>query len=201
MDIAFRKATPNDDLEKIAELLYYTDDYIYPYWFGSVENCRKELTPLLTKDKFFFNVNNLYIAVNKEDNAVLGVVCIVDRHTDLGYDYSELEKVNERYAFTIENYIKGLIEEVKEAEFAYISNVCVDPNHRDLHIGTFLLSQLIQEYKSKMYKEIVLDVLAENPRAIHLYQKMGFEQSSDIFPGFNDPKEPRPDVFTMKNKL
>ncbi len=199
MNLEFRKAMASDDLEKIAELLYYTDDYIYPYWFGSVENCRKELTPLLTQDKFFFNINNIYVAV--KDNTILGIVCITDKNTDLDYDYEELRKVNERYAFTIDNYIKGLIEEVKNADFAYISNVCVDPNSRGLHIGTFLIDSLIKEYKSKMFNEIVLDVLADNPAAIHLYEKMGFEKSSDIFPGFNDPEKSKPDVFSMKNKI
>lgn len=197
MNIEFRKAMASDDLEKIAELLYYTDDYIYPYWFGSVENCRKELTPLLTQDKFFFNINNIYVAVR--DNNILGIVCITDKNTDLDYDYEELRKVNERYAFTIDNYIKGLIEEVKNANFAYISNVCVDPDSRGLHIGTFLIDSLIKEYKAKMFNEIVLDVLADNPGAIHLYEKMGFTKSSDIFPGFNDPEKSKPDVFTMKN--
>ena len=187
MNIVFRRATSSDDLEKISELLYLTDDYIYPYWFGSVENCRKELSALLIQYKFFFNVNNLYIAV--QDNDALGVICIVDKETDLSFDYSNLKKINSRCEFTIDNYIMGLIDEVKNATFAYISNVCVDPNYRDLHIGTFLLENLIQEYKKKKYKEIVLDVLADNPRAIHLYQKMGFEKTSDIFPGFNDPKE------------
>ena len=199
MNIEFRKATANDDLAKIAELLYYTDDYIYPYWFGSLENCKKELTPLLLENKFFFNINNLYIAV--KDNIVLGVVCIVDKKTDLSYDYSELLNKNERYNFTITNYIMELIDEVKNAKYAYISNVCVDPNYRDLHIGTFLLDNLIREYKEKMYKEIVLDVLADNPRAIHLYEKMGFKQDGDIFPGFNNPNEARPDVFTMRNRI
>ena len=41
--------------------------------------------------------------------------------------------------FTIENYINGLIDEVKNAPFAYISNVCVDKEFRNLHIGTFLM--------------------------------------------------------------
>lgn len=199
MNMEFRKARASDDLEKIAELLYYTDDYIYPYWFGSVENCRKELTPLLTKDKFFYNINNIYVAV--KDNVILGVVCITDKGTDLSFDYSELRKVNRRYEFTIDNYIMGLIEEVENSEFAYISNVCVDPNYRDLHVGTFLLENLINEYKSKKFREIALDVLADNPRAIHLYEKMGFEKSSDIFPGFNSPDEKKPDVFSMKNKI
>ena len=195
----FRKATANDDLKKISELLYSTDEYIYPYWFGNMENCIKELPPLLIQNKFFFNVNNLYIAT--QNNNILGVVCIIDKKTDLSFDYSKLKKINKRYEFTIDNYIMGLIDEVKNVNFAYISNVCVDPNYRDLHIGTFLLENLIKEYKNKLYKEIVLDVLADNPRAIHLYQKMGFEKTSDIFPGFNDPKKEKPNVFTMKNNI
>lgn len=202
MNMVFRKATYDDDLEKISELLYYTDDYIYPYWFCSVENCKKELSPLLVKDKFFFNVNHLYIA--EKDSVIVGLVCIVDKSTDLSFDYEELGKINERYEFTIENYIKGLIEEIENSDiayFAYISNVCVDPNYRDLHVGTFLLENLIKEYKNKMYDAIVLDVLADNPRAIHLYQKMGFKQEGDIFSGFNDPNEDKPDVFTMVTEI
>lgn len=199
MNMEFRKAKISDNLEKISELLYYTDDYIYPYWFGSVENCRKELTPLLTQEKFFFNINNIYVAI--QNNIILGIVCVTDKGTDLSYDYSELRKVKSTYEFTIDNYIMGLIEEVNNAEFAYISNVCVDPNYRDLHVGTFLLDNLIKEYKNRKFNEIVLDVLADNPRAIHLYKKMGFEKSSDIFSGFNSPEEKKPDVFTMKNEI
>ncbi len=199
MNMVFRKATEKDNLEKIAELLYYTDPYIYPYWFENLDKCRIELPPLLIQEKFFFNVNNLYIAL--QDNIILGLICVVDKKTDLSYNYSELKKVSRRYQFTIDNYIMKLIDEVEAAEFAYISNVCVDPNYRDMHIGTFLLDNLIKEYKEKNYNEIVLDVLADNPRAIHLYQKMGFEKESDIFPGFNGPKKEKPDVFTMKNDI
>ena len=199
MNLVFRRATSNDNLEKISKLLYYTDEYIYPYWFGNLENCLKELTPLLVKDKFFFNINNLYIAVFEKE--ILGVVCIVDKNTDLSFDYTELRKVNNRYKFTIDNYIKGLIDEVSNVEFAYISNVCVDPNYRDMHVGTFILEHLLQEYKKQKYDEVVLDVLADNSRAIHLYEKMGFKKDSKVFPGFNDPKEKKPDVFSMKNEL
>ena len=61
--MVFRKATEKDNLKKIAELLYYTDPYIYPYWFENLDKCRIELPPLLIQEKFFFNVNNLYIAL------------------------------------------------------------------------------------------------------------------------------------------
>ena len=196
-----RKPTKKDNLEKIAELLFNTDPYIYPYWFGNVDNCKRELTPLLLEDKFFFNINNLYITIDKGTNEIIGVMCILDKSVDLDYDYSTLKAKNERYCFTIVNYIEGLIKEVKEADFAYISNVCIDERYRGQHIGNFMMSYVIDVYKNKLFKEIVLDVLAQNPGAIKLYQNLGFEQFTEVFKGFNDPSKGKPLVFSMKTDL
>ena len=201
MNLIFRKAKADDDLEKIAELLYYTDDYIYPFWFENLEKAKKEFPKLILEDHFFFHYSNLYLAIEEETNSIIGLICIVDKSVNLDYDYEKLKKVNDRYRFTVEHYIKGLIDEVQESKFAYISNVCVNPEFRDLHVGTFLLDNLLQEYKKKKFDEIALDVLAGNPRAIHLYEKMGFKKSSDVFPGFNGTNEEKPDVFSMKRTL
>ena len=95
---------------------------------------------------------------------------------------------------------KKRIEEVDNADFAYISNVCVDANYRGKHIGKTMLNYVIDIYKKKLYDYIVLDVLAENPGAIKLYQNLGFEQFTEVFQGFNDPTKKRPDVFSMKTK-
>ena len=197
-NLLVRKPNEKDNLEKISELLYDTDKYIYPYWFETLENCKKELTPLLLEDKFFFNIQNLYITVNVENNDIIGVVCIVNRNVDLSYDYSKLKAKNERYCFTIVNYIEGLIKEVQKSEFAYISNVCVDKNYRGRHIGRFMMNYVIESYKKGLYNEIVLDVIADNPDAIKLYQNLGFEKFSEIFAGFNNPGYDKPDVFSMK---
>ena len=200
-NIIVRKAKKEDNLYQIAELLYKTDPYIYPYWFGSLDNCLKELTPLLLEDKFFFNINNLYVAYKIDTNEIIGVTCIVDKSIDLDYDYSNLKNKNERYKFTIENYVEGLIKEVNESTFAYISNVCVDEKYRGQHIGRYMLTKIIEVYKNKLFKEIVLDVLADNPGAIKLYQNLGFEQFTENFKGFNDPLKNKPDVFSMKTKI
>ena len=200
-EIIVRKPNKKDNIKKIAELLYKTDNYIYPYWFGNLENCIKELTPLLLEEKFFFNINNLYIAYSNTNKEIIGVTCIVDKNVDLNYNYDNLKKINNRYKFTIENYIEGLIKEVKESEFAYISNVCVDEKYRGKHIGNYMISTIIDIYKEKLFKEIVLDVIAANPGAIKLYQNLGFEQFTEIFKGFNDPSKEKPDVFSMKNEL
>jgi len=201
IELEIRQATPQDNLEEIAALIYKTDEYIYPYWFESLEKCQRELPPLMLEDNFFFNVNNFYIAIDKSTGQIVGATCIVDKNTKLDYDYTKLREVNERYKFTIDNYIKGLIEEVKDVEFAYISNVCVDENYRGQKIGNRMMSHVIEIYRQKKFQEMMLDLLAKNPGAIKLYQNLGFIQSSDIFPGFNDPEKEKPEVFSMKSRL
>ena len=198
IQLEIRRATSVDDLESISELLYKTDQFIYPYWFGSLENCKSELSKLIVEEKFFFNVNHLYVAVDQEKNKIMGLICVVDKSVDLDYDYQKLEKLNDRYNFTVNHYIKGLIKEVKESDFAYISNVCVHEDYRGMKIGNQLVNYIIELYTQKCFKEVVLDVLAENPGAIHLYKKLGFEQFTEIFKGFNHPDKEKPDVFSMK---
>lgn len=199
--LKIRKATSEDNLKEIAELIYYTDEYIYPYWFENLENCLNNLPDLLVQEKFFFNVNNLYLAIDGRNNKVVGLICIIDKNTNLDYDYANLRKYNERYCFTVDNYIKNLIKEVKQSTFAYISNVCVHKDYRGRHIGNMLVSHVINIYTDKCYNELVLDVLAKNPGAIKLYENLGFEKFTEIFKGFNKPNAEKPDVFSMKLEL
>ena len=200
-NISIRKVLKDDNLAKVSELLYFTDPYIYPYWFENLENCVQELTPLLLEKKFFYHINHLYVAIDNISSEIVGVICVVDKNDDLNYDYSYLKAKNERYCFTIVNYIEGLIHEVKNADFAYISNVCVDSRYRGRHIGNDMLNYVIDVYKNKLFKEIVLDVLSQNPGAIKLYQNLGFEQFTEFFKGFNSPREEKPEVFSMKAEL
>ena len=196
--LTIRKATIEDNLKDIAELIYSTDDYIYPYWFETIEKCREELSVLLVEENFFFNINNLYVAVDEVNDKIVGVLCILDKDVDFEYNYENLRNYNERYRFTIDNYVMGLIKEVKESEFAYISNVCIHKDYRGKKIGNKLISHVIDIYANKYFNGILLDVLANNPGAIKLYQNLGFEKFTEIFSGFNAPNEEKPDVFSMK---
>ena len=66
--IIIRKANKNDDLERISELIYNVDPYIYPYWFENLENCKKILPKLILEDNFIFNIETIYIAINCDNN-------------------------------------------------------------------------------------------------------------------------------------
>lgn len=155
------------------------------------------LLKLLLEEKFFFYIYNLYVLIDKSNRKIIVVICVVDKNVDLDYDYSKVLQVNDRYKFTIENYIFGLIKEVKNSDFAYISNVCIDKDYRGKHLGNIMLNWLIDIYKKSIFKELSLDVIIDNGAAVKLYENIGFEQNSEVFKGFSAPNEERPDVFSV----
>jgi len=202
--IIIRKANKNDDLERISELIYNVDPYIYPYWFGNLENCKKVLPKLILEDNFIFNIETTYIAINSDNNEIVGLSSIVDKHTNLEYDYEKLSSNNDNIKYTIENYIKPMIENIKTKNIATITNMCVKKEYRNMHIGYKLLKNVIQEYINNNDNDveyIEFDVLAHNPSAIKLYKNLGFIQISDIEEGFNGNNMEKPEVILMSLKI
>ena len=198
--LLIRKATLEDDLEKIAELLYKTDPYIYPYWFECLENCIEELPKLLKENNFIFNINNLYIAIDEITNKIAGLVCAIDKNAELEYDYSKLKEKNNRYEFTINNYILPLIKEIEDAEYVYISNVCVHEDYRGKHIGNRMLKNIVEHYRENLANTIVLDVIESNKGAVKLYENLGFVREGELYEGFSAPEQTKPNVFSMRTE-
>ena len=197
-DIIVRRVTLDDDFERIAELIYETDDYIYPYWFNDdIEECKRVLVKLMKEEGFFFNYKSMYIAINKKTKEIVGLVCFVTPETNLKFDYSSLRKTSERYKFIIDHYIFDLINEIKEYNAPYISNVAIHHNYRGKRIGSIMLKHVISERK-KEYKKILLDVLADNPSAIKLYERLGFRKTSEAVPGIGYGPNHYVDQFSME---
>lgn len=197
-DVIIRKATIDDNLEEIAELIYETDEHIYPYMFNkNIEECKTVLPPLMKKEGFIFHYDNIYIAIEKETNKIVGIVCIVDPKKEYSYDYTELINHSDSYKFIIENYILELIAETKELQIPYFSNVSVHPNYRSKGIGKLIMKYSVNKCK-KNYMEILLDVLADNPAAIKAYENCGFEIENYKSPGFVVPDGIDVDEFSMR---
>ena len=165
-------------MEDIARLIYQTDPYIYPYWFSdNVEEAKIVLIPLIKQDKFVFNYKYMYVAVDKGINKIVGLACIIDNKEPLDFDYTNLRNYSFNYKYTIDNYIMALINEVRELNLPYLSNVAIHHDYRGRKIGSIMLEYVIKENRD-LYKKILLDVLSNNPSAIKLYQKLGFEITS-----------------------
>lgn len=60
-------------------------------------------------------------------------------------------------------------------EEAHITNIAVDPDFRQKHIGEAMLKTIIDECYKNMAKYITLEVRVGNKPAIGLYEKYGFK--------------------------
>lgn len=88
---------------------------------------------------------------------------------------SELENPTSYYIIAkLENEIVGFAGLNFILDEAHISNIVIKKTHRNKKIGSKLLSELIEKAKSTS-SLITLEVSEENPVAIHIYKKYGFE--------------------------
>ena len=199
-DIVLRRAKNDDNMGDIARLIYQTDPYIYPFWFqNSEEEAVRVLVPLIQEPGFIFYYENFYVAYDRELNKILGIVSAIDPTTNLEYDYSVLENINQRYDFTINNYLKLLIDEVKEKKYMYLVNVSVDVHYRSRRIGSRLLKYFIEQMHEAGFDEIGFDCLMHNLRAKNLYHSLGFKEVSEGI-GFDGTEHSTVEIVFFKKK-
>ena len=199
-DIILRRAKKDDNMADIARLIYETDPYIYPFWFNnSVEEAIEVLVPKIQEPGFIYYYENCYVAYNLEAQKIVGLVCAIDPTTNLDYDYTELSSVNDNYKFTIDNYIKVLIDEVIEKKYMYLVNVSVDVEYRSNKIGKRMLTYFIEQMHEAGFDEIGFDCLMHNLRAKNLYHSLGFKEVSEGF-GFDGTNYSTVEIVFFKKK-
>ena len=197
-DIIIRRGKKGDNPEEIATLIYQTDPYIYPYWFNnSVEEAKKFLKDKLEQPGFIFNYDNLYVAINKDDNRIIGLIVALDSSVNFDFDYEPYTNINDNYKTTINKYIKEVIKEIKEKKDIYIMNCTVLEDYRGKRIGSKLLGYYIRNMESAGYDNYRLDCLLHNLRAKNLYHSLGFKEMEEIS-GFDGYAEKPVEVVVFK---
>ncbi len=200
-DIVFRRAKNTDNMREIAALIYDTDPYIYPFWFNDDREAAIEfLSQEILKKGFIFNYENFYVAFDKIEQSIVGIVGAIDPTTDLSYDYSELEKVNHRYNFTINHYLKEVIKEVEEKHYMYFTNVCVATDYRSGGIGRRMLTNFIRLMHEAGFDEIGFDCLMHNLRGKNLYHSLGFKEVFEGI-GFDGTEHSTVEIVFFRKKM
>lgn len=198
--IIFRRAKKSDNFMEIAELIYETDPYIYPFWFNNnLDAAKKFLVEKMSERGFIFHYENIYVAYDTTIDKIIGMICALDKSVDLNYDYSAMEKINSNYKITVNKYIKGVIDEVINNDFLYLSNVCIDTDYRGKKIGTKLLGYYISQMEKAGFEKFALDCLLHNLRAKNLYHRLGFVEIAEVV-GFDGTDDSKVEVVSMLRK-
>lgn len=196
-DVIFRRAKESDDTRQIAKLIYQTDPYIYPFWFNnSVEEAQDFLEDKIKMPGFVFNYDNIYVAYDKKSEKIVGMIVAIDPSVNLDFDYKPYFK-NNNYEFTINNYVKECIKEVKEGDSLYIMNCTVLDECRGRKIGTKLIGHFIGNMERAGFENFSLDCLLHNLRAKNLYHSMGFKEIKEIV-GFDGTDSSTVEVVSFK---
>lgn len=176
----------DDNYQRISDLIFDTDPFIYPALFGNgcfgKDNARL-LLPAVFESNLdrMFSKRNLFIAYLNE--TVVGIIlwhkgnlewnsstllnCAKNNNVPLIWENVvavQNEYVDSRYTQNEDNRYEALS----------IINVCVAKEYRGLGIAHHMLKRFIDEHKNE---DMELTVLADNLPAIALYRRLGFEIS------------------------
>jgi len=171
----------DDNLNRIARLIYKTDAYIYPCMFENIESAELILHDLLlSKNDSMFSLDNLYVA-EIENGTIVGI--ILWKQGSLGWQrdaiYSVMRKhhIQEPTFFSkvCNEYFSGY-QEVPDNTISVL-NVCIDEEYRVSGLATAMLSNFLPLHPGV---DLQLHVLAENEAAINVYKKVGFSQIDTI---------------------
>ncbi len=193
MLIADGRALSRDELSEAGRILYLTDPYIYPAAFGSAENAAEAFVRLADVRDGMFAREHLLAAV--EDGVVAGVLAAYERSVwqrgTLAALFAEMGKPLPPHAQEAEDgYF--LPAAAGERGCLYILCVSVAPAFR----GRGVASALLRAALARSSREAVLECLADNPGALHLYEKFGFRPVAR-YDGFACAGEAAPPVVKL----
>lgn len=153
MSVTIRPFQPDEiqQLEKLHTALYRDPD-IEEDVIADEENIREWRKQLLNYQKEDKN----QILVAETNGEIVGYICFYN-------------PINERFGLKTKHFFGGVLELYVKHEF------------RRKRIATRLMQQCINYLKSKGAKDVRVDVLMRNKKAINLYRKLGFKDWVAIF--------------------
>jgi ribosomal protein S18 acetylase RimI-like enzyme len=168
-DLKIRLAIPQDN-KSVAELLVQAMDELALKFVNSSR--LSDALPVF--ELFFQKKNNQYSYDNtivcEDKGEVIGSITGYDggKYTTLRQPF--LDHLIKNYSFNN----KDLEDETSAGEF-YLDTVSVLPSKQGLGIGTSLIKAFIDRARLLEHKRVGLLVDRENPEAMKLYERIGFE--------------------------
>jgi ribosomal protein S18 acetylase RimI-like enzyme len=181
-EIIVRKAVKTD-VKIAADLIYSSGIEICEYLYKTKIHSPVDFIRYgFSSGSGFYNFNHHWVSTLNDE--VVGIIAfwsdksydpMVDEDESLVREFFGEKEANRVFASYL--HLDSLIP-FFGTEAAYIADVAVSPAHHGSGIGNRLLSHVIDEVRSQGIARAALDVSADNPAALALYQKHGFIQAA-----------------------
>ena len=195
----YRNIRLTDNLKIIGKLLYQTDPFIYPEFFGREESAEEIMEEVVKRNLYCFGPEHIFCAF--DGKKPIAMVCTNPGGTcKWNYDewktmFDERSILNQKmFDHVADGYFEPLNEENLDGQL-YVLAVCVLKEERGRGIGTELMQRFVAQHEKE---RIVLDTLANNAPAVSLYESCGFEPVEYYF-GFSTTQS-RPRCIRMERK-
>ena len=171
----------NDNLKQVADLIYYSDKYIYPYLFDSDVSVAEKVLVNMIKSDTIYNYKNIRVALSS--GQIIAMIVLkevpinINHETMIDCFIGADIPVGTRFAKVFNEYFKLLEDEQPDV---YIANLAVDKIFRGIGIGKKLMQSVFKE--NLTYH---LEVVKANTSAVALYEKLGFQKDCE-YPGFTE---------------
>lgn len=179
--IEVRKLRPDDDFVAVGRLIYFTDDYVFPYMFRCDADAAARAFALMVQKNTVYAAENITVAV--ADGKIVGIV--VAKHTPVPVDPAPMidsilqsgSVVDESFSRVYNEYYKLLAD---EPQGVYVANVCVDRAFRGMGVAKRMLQEVLRDDC-----DYNLETVKANSAAFALYAGLGFKVVCE-YPGFTD---------------
>lgn len=179
-----------EQYERISELIYDTDPYIYPAMFG--ENGKETAIQLLptvfeNNQDAMFNKENLYIFKECKSDDIVGIILwvrgILDWDVKRFLTIAKNQNIDlpEENVWKVSNqYVDVRYDTQLEKETISLINICISAEYRSLGLGRLMLNEFMHQHTGEAME---LCVLEDNESAVRLYSNCGFvrKRTSDGF--------------------
>ena len=177
MDIQVRKLTPDDDLSRVSKLIYETDNFIFPHFFGENKNVAKQIIINMMNADTLYNKDNICVACLGDEIVGVTVIAPSPVSINVGAFFESFEQagadaeIDDAFQTIMKEYF---IPMEAHPDGYYIACLCVDTPYRGKGIGSAMLDYVFSG--ELVGKDVYLDCLADNEIAISVYESRGFEK-------------------------
>lgn len=164
---------------KVAELMFNVDLRTYKHFFKTKKQAIDAIN--LKIQRFYDSPSDykIYLALDKSSSKIMAMVHFSKgRNSNLLYDTIILFKnlnIKLAFYFSLVEFIDNKTLAVCNSNDLYLAEIAVAEGYRGQGLATKLINMLISKAKDEGYQRVILDVDFKNPKALKLYQKIGFK--------------------------